>query len=85
MTNLSKQTIFTPAVKKLYKHLIRDTLKPRLKFIPSPIWTREIKMYTHFLDFQNIFIYHTHLFEPVEAFCTPSREKKFQKLEPPSD
>lgn len=78
MTNLSEQTVLTPAAKKTVKYIFRDTLKPRLKFTPSLIWTRGIKMHTHFLDLQNIFYSPPHLFELRKAFCTPSGEKKLK-------
>ena len=80
MFNLSKQTVFTPAVKKTVKYIFRDTLKPRLKFTPSLIWTKGIKMHTHFLDLQNILYLTLHLFKLIKAFCTPCKAKKIKNL-----
>ena len=79
MTNLSEQTVFTPAAKNGENISSGNTLKPRLKFIPSLIWTRGIKMHTYFLDLQNIFLFAPHLFELRKLFCTPCRVKKIKK------
>lgn len=49
-----------------------------LIFTSLLIWTSGIKMHTHFLDLQNIFIY-PHLFELIKAFCTPCKAKKSKK------
>ena len=80
ITFLYRADRFYSCGEKTVKHLARDTLKPRLKFTPSLIWTSGIKMHTLFLICKTFFHLPPRLFELGEPFFFPSsEEKKFQK------
>ena len=81
MTNLNKQTVFTPEAKKTVKASRQEHPETPIEIYPfTHLDKRYQNAHPFFLIFKIFFICLPHLFEPGKAFCTPSREKKFQKI-----